>query len=330
MKFEVLRLRRGKWAVRPFPPFPLGTCISGQWGGKFRFRLIAKMIVACFGIPSVVGYGIGLFWAWLPVTLHPPPPNLHERKWLVLIGRTCERKNEEDTTVSFRNSRLALYRNEGSYWKKTSRDLPVRSLSTALYPPQGTDGSRIARKSAESSSPVTFGYMSIPYGLYHLDQGLLRGRIAFLISDWGRHDGVVKVFGIQNLYTVFPQGDQDYFRTRCVGDMTSQTISRTEKTACYLHGTITRQWAFRDTLGCITMFDPQTSSTRSISPPSSDWDEFLELLQFYGITNNPEANLSLAVTPLQTVLDPNTTELKAIVVVPRNPAVLWDFHDARQ
>src|SRR5690606_21756358 len=105
---------------------------------------------------------------------------------LLVIGRREERRALDDPTPH-RNSRVALYRREATHSAKAAGDLPIRSHSTAMEPLP------TAELATRSRGTVRYGFVSVPLGVFSLRQEPWRdGKTpAFLISDWGGHNGTI-------------------------------------------------------------------------------------------------------------------------------------------
>ncbi len=213
-----------------------------------------------------------------------------ECQWLVVVLRRKERDSESETGIPFRNSLLALYEKDGDAWRKRSRDYLARSTTTSLNPPAPTDEETVVRYVQDKKVDYTYGYASVPPGVYRLTRAGSFNPAAevqsdwFLLSDWNARGTIllpepqiIRHCGVEN--AAWPEKPR-------VVDLPTSTTTRV-KVDCYLHGTGTRFWSHRDSKGCINLFlHPQEREV-------SDWGQFTADLKKSGVWDE-KAKLGLA------------------------------------
>jgi len=233
----------------------------------------------------------------------------HSLEWLLITGRRSERNFEDDPTPH-RNSRIALYRREDSYYVKQTRDFAIRSTTTSKRLP---DRAELKRAGGET----TCGFVTIPFGLFSLRKGPWRypGEIGFLISDWNRTDGVIALSEPQVIEKVTFATDGDTTFTKVV------VRSSHDKTGSWLHPTRTQTWSYRDSDGCMNLYKPVGPEGLPMDAPPGpyEWDLFLEELGAREVLQEPPM---LAISPWEAVASGEELSVKISVEALRLPEAL--------
>jgi hypothetical protein len=183
---------------------------------------------------------------------------------LIVVGRRKERTSLEDAEIPFRNSRIAVYRKtDQNVWEKVSPDIPTRSTSTAIKPPEDENEESLAFLNGDRGG---YGYRSVPIGLYSLKPTLWRDgeNWSFIVSEWGGDHG-----------KIFLDDTQKIFLNS--GELAKETRI---KRNCYLHISKTKYWSHGDSLGCINLHKPEDSPANETK---SDWGRFLNYLNRHNI-----------------------------------------------
>ncbi len=110
-----------------------------------------------------------------------------------------------------------------------------------------------------------------------------------LVSEWGRADSKLNLKQPQVLY----EADVITSGAVSVGLSSSGIVVNSShfKKDCFIHGTETVEWSHRDTLGCITLYDPNEFTSQA-----SDIKTLMGQLQVDGAFNN-DSELGLIVVP---------------------------------
>lgn len=258
------------------------------------FRLAILAILCAFVYAGVAAFA----WmnAWRELTPNVRLPNASDCQSILIIGRNRERAYEEETTVPFRASKMALYRKHDGQWLKDSKEYAVRTESTGYAPPEGKYGYILAKRALDNNERFRFGYSSFPSGFFWAHFSQLRGKDALALADWGRLDRKVVLSTTQTLHIVTPKLDDLTSSVSFFDDPTSSVELAREKAECYLHGTDTRNWSFRDSFGCITLLDPKNELEHS------DLKDLFDELRKKGLlTDDPP--LGLLISDFQHVCD---------------------------
>jgi hypothetical protein len=214
----------------------------------------------------------------------------------VVIARQAERAFEQDA-VPHRNSQLAIYlqTSESGSWALQNHILSVRSNSTSnradtlpslSYPDIGA--------SQES------GYESVPYGLFGLKEtDWKNGERAFLVSDWGRDDGIIalRVPQVIHKWRAYQDPESGDYLWKKVPE---GRISSWDKRRSYFHPSHTRYWSHGDSKGCLNLYKPlpEQMGQPDIPAPPYDWDVFLGWLDELGLRERIH-EVPLVIVPLK-------------------------------
>jgi hypothetical protein len=199
-------------------------------------------------------------------------------RYLILVARGSEKMTASDSSAPHRNSPLALYaRKQGTLFTKISQTWMARSHSTALYPPEPSDAETIKGYVTKHEKPYTFGYASVPDGLYDAEIRKSDEKLESLADIAVVPMNTISV-RLSDYYTpnrIFLQESQFISIVDSSTNENSElVVGRKEyKADTYLHGTITQRWSHRDSWGCINL-----SQTARDGQLSSDWEEFVDFV----------------------------------------------------
>jgi len=205
-------------------------------------------------------------------------------QFLLVVARRNERFGIDDP-IPHRNSRVVLYRRaEKGGWLRETDSLPIRSLATARYP----------KRSEANNSVIAntrYGFVGVPLGVFTLKKGVWRDgeTPAFLISDWGRWDGTIRLKEAQVIRLPRQIDEQ--------GNVQSSQVIRSslKKSGCWIHATRTKTWSHGDSDGCMNLLRDRASSLEK-----QDYDKFLSWFDKRGLSPGPQGNLiPLAVVPFE-------------------------------
>lgn len=239
------------------------------------FKRIVGFVISVLIVIGVYYYVINKSaYTDLPLRL-PKPVRLDKSVYLELI-RNQERQREDEKDVPFRNSVLIIHDKRNDELTTFS----ARGRSTAKNRPAITDiGSYI--KAPETSGTIRWGMTELPAGNYWVRWGTMSsGKPAFQISGVG--------WSGESIVT----SESQTVRNTPVIETTSGTLafdlSKEEqfpptniRTGCYIHGSITKVWSHRDSLGCVSLFD--TTKRDRENGLVSEWERFLDSMQKLGL-----------------------------------------------
>lgn len=238
---------------------------------------LAKMLTLLLlgtALSVFLGISAAFIWAFRATSLEYEAPDPQNCATAVVIARQRERYNEDDQSLPFRNSILAIYQKQDKSWTKISKDFRCRSTSTALEPEQfvSTYGFEGVTSTAISSE-FEYGYQSIPLGFYNLRPANYKGKKAFLITEWGRKDGKISLPTQQVIR--FAQVRYDgVSKIAQIVKLNKEFALGSEKSQCFLHQTSTKYWSNHDALGCITIGNKNSESGKN------DWLSFFNSIPF--------------------------------------------------
>ncbi len=225
---------------------------------------------------------------------------------LLLVGRRPERTYEAEVDLPFRSSRVALYHRNGDFWDKISDEFPIRSTSTSTSKPLDSDARTIEGHFQRGNKDYFYGHASVPEGVFQLTTDTLRGKsIAFLISDWGRK-GTVTLPDPQILTACHVISDRN--TSSIVDSVPALHSTSIEKGGCTIHGSPTRRWSHKDSLGCMTLLN-----LPSVSGQKADWDIFVSKIESEAVFSR-KTPVVLVVLPFEKISDPDGAMAQKVAI----------------
>lgn len=233
---------------------------------------------APFGIYRYVVYRESLLVQAPEVTFEYP-----ENLLVMLRGR--ERMFQSEEEIPFRNTPTSLFVRQGDkYVRRSDTVLMARSTATSGEFPKETDLQTVhnVMMRSASPSPYSYGYESIPAGIYILQPTEWRnGDPAFSISSFGAPPGIVVLETPQTVRHCAVEYDANNDPVALKPLEGGQF--RTFKQGCYLHPSVTRFWSHVDSNGCINFQRPPESLE------GSDYGRFLDLIARELGSHNPDS-----------------------------------------
>lgn len=186
---------------------------------------------------------------------------------MIVVLRKQERSSEKDSQTPFRGSDLCIYTLGVEEWKQVSRIFRCRSQTTNLNEPNHAE----LRLGSSGISSVKFGYVSVPIGLYKAVECKWKDgkNRAFQLSDWNDESSIIRLKEPEILQTLELSLSDDNTMLVKNSNSIEKVVAKGET---YLHPTITREWSYADSFGCINLASYSEGSS------SSDWEEFLKVL----------------------------------------------------
>lgn len=189
---------------------------------------------------------------------------------LLVIHRQRERMSPADQQIPFRNSPIALYKRQGSDFALVADGLVCRSTSTASDIPTSVTVHRPSEK-------LEWGYCDVPAGLYTLHFMPWRdtGHTALQISDYKQNGGLIRLSHIQQIRAAeVEHGEiEGTWKVRMLPGIVREGYNKRDT---YIHPTLTKEWSFADSFGCINLYHPDEKAAIS---GASDWEIFTKWLQ---------------------------------------------------
>jgi hypothetical protein len=269
-------------------------------------KVVRRAVTAALSLCALVLAAVALAYGFAHLSVMQAPavlestaakraPTWNEAEYVIVVWRQEERTGANDP-LPHRNSPVAIYRKSGlpgAGWSSVRTGLVSRSTSTAEREIENPPEPHIV-----PGDTCSTGYHSVPFGVYCMTETTWKdGEQCFLLSDWGRSDGIIALRREQTIWRYDAiRDDEGNVLWKETGKSAGDSW---EKREVYLHPTFTRQWSRGDSHGCINLYKPRSKDAQASGVPSPpyDWDVFLGWLDQLELRENI-AEVPLVVVPL--------------------------------
>ncbi len=225
--------------------------------------------------------------AYQDLPLRTPPPVTLSSQYELELYRGDERTSEGNTARPFRNSQLLLLNTETG----SKKAFLARGRSTAKYRPLPEDIESYFKKHSQDAE-IRWGFMELPPGTYWCKAGSFKNEIGFQISGAGWTGDSIFTSNSQTIrYTPvkWDKASTPYLDIENERQLPPISV----RTDCWIHGSITKNWSHRDSLGCVTL--QKASSQEKRTGIMSDWENFVNEMTKAGLANTDSPAVKLKI-----------------------------------